>query len=67
MRFSKLSAVGQRKLFDPSDKDDQLELKFFLENNKWKNGCPFYEEYPWENIPAMCKDKYIMYMLAKMK
>jgi hypothetical protein len=66
MRYSKLNNFHVRRLFDPTNKDDLLELKYFLENNKWRNGCPFYVEYPWEDIPAMCKDKYATHMLSKM-
>lgn len=67
MRYSKLNAFVERRLFDPSKKEDQLELKFFLQHGKWKNRCPFYSEYPWEDIPAMCKDKFTAYQLSKIK
>lgn len=67
MRYSTLSHLNPRRLFDPSKKEDLRELKFYVENLKWKDGCPFYLEYPWEEIPAMCKDKYALYMLSKMK
>lgn len=67
MRFSKLNNFNPRRLFDPTKKADLLELKFYLVNNKWRNGCPFYVEYPWEDIPAMCKDKYAVHMLSKIK
>ena len=67
MRYSKWISHRSRKVFDPADKNDLKELQYFLKNNHWKNGCPFYMEYPWEDIPAMCKDKYASYMLAKMK
>jgi hypothetical protein len=67
MRYSKLNNFHERRLFDPNKKSDLLELKFYLENSKWRNGCPFYVEYPWEDIPAMCKDKYALHMLSKLK
>jgi hypothetical protein len=67
MRYSKLNNFHERRLFDPAKKADLLELKYFLENSKWRAGCPFYVEYPWEDIPAMCKDKYAVHMLAKVK
>lgn len=54
-----------RRPFDPSKDEDQMELKYFLENRKWKNGCPFEIEYPWEDIPAMCKEKYALYKLQE--
>lgn len=67
MRFSKLLNINPRRTFDPASKEDQLELKYYMKNQKWKNGCPFFSEYPWEDIPAMCKDKYAGYMLMKVK
>ena len=65
MRFTKLTAFHSRRVFDPSAKEDVLELKYFLQNNKWRSICPFYIEYPWEDIPAMCKDKYSQHMLSQ--
>lgn len=67
MRYTKLTGIIDRRLFDPTKKADLLELKYFMKNNKWKSGCPFYQEYPWEDIPAMCKDKYTSYQLDKLK
>lgn len=63
MRYSKLSVQNQRRRFDPNKKEDLDELRFFLKNNKWKKGCPFFVEDPWEDIPAMCRDKYTRHML----
>lgn len=67
MRYSKLNALVQRRIFNPADEADLLELKYFLENSKWKKGCPFYLEEYWENIPIMCKEKYAVYMLSQLK
>lgn len=67
MRYSRLTTFVSRRRFDPSKKNDITELKFFLENGKWRNGCPFYVEHPWEDIPAMCKDRYATHMLGKVK
>ena len=66
MRYTKLTSFHERRIFDPSSKEDLFELRYFLENNKWRDVCPFYIEYPWEDIPAMCKDKYSQYMLSQM-
>jgi len=56
-----------RREFNPSSNIDLKELKFFKKNGKWKNGCPFYLEDPFVEIPAMCENKYTAYMLDKMK
>ena len=61
-----LRTAHQRREFDPASKKDLMELKFFKENGKWKNGCPFYLEDPFVEIPAMCESRYTKYMLSKM-
>ncbi len=63
MRYTKLTGINHRRLFDPERKEDLLEFKFFLENDKWRGACPFYLEEAWDNVPAMCKDKYTRLML----
>lgn len=67
MQYSMLNILRQRRLFDVSKRSDLLEFKYFVENNKWREGCPFYVEYPWEDIPSMCKDKFAAHMLSKLK
>ena len=42
-------------------------MKYFKDTGKWKNGCPFYIEDPFIEVPAMCDSKFTNYMLAKMK
>jgi hypothetical protein len=60
-------SFNPRHEFDPSKKEDLLELKFFKDNGKWKNGCPFYVEDPFIEVPAMCYYKYTEYMLSMLK
>jgi hypothetical protein len=60
-------AFAPRREFDPADKKDLLELKYFKKNRKWKQGCPFYLEDPFIEVPAMCYHKYTEYMLSKIK
>ncbi len=68
MRSSILNRIAMpRRAFDPKKREDLLELKHFIKTGSWKEHCPFYEEFPWEDIPAMCKHKYAEYMLAKVK
>ena len=63
MHYTKLTGLNDRRLFDASRKEDLHELKYFLENDKWEKGCPFYLEDPFEDIPSMCKDKFTRLML----
>ena len=57
--------LKQRRFFDPKKKEDLKELSYFLKNNRWKTGCPFFIEWPYENIIVMCQEKYTRYMLTK--
>lgn len=53
----------ERREFNPSDLKDVQELRYFMKNNKWKNSCPFEVKLPYVDAPAMCKDKYIKFVL----
>ena len=64
MHYSVLKITRERRIFDPNNEKDISELSYFLKNNKWMNGCPFYLEEPYEDIPYMCKDKYVRNMLS---
>ena len=65
--FRVSSQVWIKREFNPADKKDLLEFKFFKKNGKWKTGCPFYLEDPFIEIPSMCESKFTTYMLEKMK
>jgi len=58
-----------RRLFDPTEKNDLIEYKYFLDNSKWRNNCPFELEWPYLTIPEMIRDKlintYIKSMIEK--
>ena len=57
------SFVKQRVYFDPANKQHLAELKFFMDNSKWKTGCPFYLEQPFIEIPAMCAQRFLAHKL----
>jgi hypothetical protein len=59
--------MHQRREFNPSSKEDLLELRYFKKNGKWENGCPFYLQDPFIEVPAMCDSIYTTYMLSKLK
>lgn len=67
MRYSKLLNTNVRREFVPSRYEDQIELKYFIENGKWRTACPFFSEYPWEDIPAMCLKKFTKYTLSDLE
>jgi hypothetical protein len=57
----------QRHQFDPSSKDDLEIVRKYLHHNKWENGCPFFLEWPYLDIPSMLKDKITSYTLKGLK
>lgn len=57
--------ISRRQVFNPNSKKHLQEFAFFLQNNKWKNVCPFFLEWPYLTIPDMVKDKVIRNILHK--
>jgi hypothetical protein len=51
--------IKVRQSFDTENKEHISWFKYFMENGKWQNGCPFYLEFPYLTIPDMIKDKLI--------
>lgn len=64
VKYSKLTFLNVRRMFDPSDKKDCDELKYFIANTKWKSLCPFLLEDPYHDIPTMCKEKFTKHVLG---
>jgi len=58
-------SLGRRK-FDPTTNADLKELAYFKKFNKWRNGCPFYLEWPYKDIVSMCQGRYTDHMLQKL-
>jgi hypothetical protein len=61
------SLLPERRRFDVKSTTDLKELSFFIKNHTWKNSCPFYLEWPYTDIPTMCKSKLTEYVLKKVK
>ena len=61
-----LSPRTTQRVFNPADKKDLLELKFFKANNKWKTACPFKLVFPYLGVPNMCESMYTEYMMEKL-
>ena len=53
------SILLKRQVFDPKNTAHIEEVKFFMDNNKWKDICPFFLEWPYLTIPDMIKDKIV--------
>jgi len=58
--------VETRRRFDPSNNADLKELAYFKKNHTWKSTCPFYVEWPFQDVVAMCQTRYTEFMLKKL-
>lgn len=47
---NRISYVGVKRQFNPTSKEDLTEYKYFLENERWKDTCPFITEPPFESV-----------------
>ena len=65
--WTKLSEHGvKRRQFNPADTKDLKELSYFRKHNSWKNGCPFFIEWPFHDVVSMCQSKYTDHMLGRL-
>jgi hypothetical protein len=48
-----------REVFDATNPKHIEEVRFFMQNSKWKDICPFFLEWPYLTIPDMIKDKIV--------
>ena len=55
-----------RVFFNPKDKKHVLEYANFLKNRGWKDGCPFFLEDPYTDIPTMIQSKISEYVALHM-
>jgi hypothetical protein len=63
--FRLSNVVWNRRLFDPTNKTDLIEYRYFLEENSWKTGCPFILEWPYLNVVEMIQSKLVGQYLNK--
>ena len=57
------TVVQQRRRFDAHNKADVEAFARFRKENKWEGGCPFFLEWPFLDISAMCLSKFTDAML----
>lgn len=48
-----------RRYFDANDPDDLAEYRYFLQNSRWNNTCPFIVEWPFTNVLEMIHRKIV--------
>ena len=59
-------APVERVVFDPSNNKHMLDFARFVKYNGWKNGCRYYLEDPFSDIPTMIRTKIANYNLSKL-
>lgn len=59
-------APKQRIAFDPSNKKHMLDFARFVKYNNWKDGCRYYLEDPFTDIPTMIRSKIADHTLSKL-
>jgi len=57
MYFKSSLAQKQRIQFNPKNKKHMLDFAKFVKYNNWKDGCDFYLEDPFTDIPSMIRSK----------
>ena len=59
-------APRTRVMFDPSNSKHMLDFARFVKYNGWKNGCQYFLEDPFSDIPTMIRAKIADYTLSKL-
>jgi len=57
-------APKERIVFDPSNRKHMLDFAKFIKYNNWKDGCLYYLEDPYSDIPTMIRAKIADYVVA---
>lgn len=55
-----------RIAFNPANKQHRLDYAQFIKYNNWKNGCKYFLEEPYMDIPTMINDKLVQHYLKPM-
>ena len=53
-----------RVAFNPSNKQHMLDFARFVKYNTWKNGCSYFLEDPYTDIPTMIRAKIATAVVA---
>jgi hypothetical protein len=59
-------ASKARVPFDPSNKKHMLDFAKFVKYNTWGDGCSYFLEDPFTDIPTMIRCKIADYTLSKL-
>lgn len=53
-----------RVLFNPKNRKHMLDFAKFVRYNSWKDGCNYYLEDPYSDIPTMIRAKIADYVVS---
>jgi len=59
-------APRARVPFDPSNRKHMLDFARYVKYNSWREGCSYYLEDPYSDIPTMIRAKIANYTLSKL-
>lgn len=59
-------APKTRIKFDPNNRKHMLDFARFVKYNTWKDGCSYYLEDPFADIPTMIRSKIVDHTLSKL-
>lgn len=51
--------IYAKRSFNPNNANDLWEYSSFMNTDSWKDGCPFYLEWPFLSVPDMIKSKIV--------
>ena len=59
-------AAKARVQFDPSNRKHMIDFARFVKYNSWRDGCSYFLEDPFTDIPTMIRFKIAEYTLSKL-
>jgi len=59
-------AAKARVQFDPSNRKHMIDFARFVKYNSWTNGCSYFLEDPFTDIPTMIRAKIADHTLSKL-
>lgn len=59
-------APRERVVFDPSNRKHMLDFAKFIKYNGWRDGCSYYLEDPYSDIPTMIRAKIADYVVTSL-
>lgn len=59
-------APKPRVVFDPSNRKHMLDFAKFVKYNGWRDGCSYYLEDPYSDIPTMIRHKIADFVVSNL-